>query len=440
MEALNAASGYLTPISAVLSDRKQEPPRKASSPFYPIPKSSNSAKKISGGLVLLSSVLNAGLAKALTYDEALQQSVGSSSGGLDFDFNGVLDSAISFASENPVVLAGGAAVLAVPLILSQLLKSPKPWGVESARNAYARLGELSSAQLLDIRPATEFRQVGSPDIRGLGKKPVSIVYKGEEKPGFLKKLSLKFKKPEDTTLFILDKFNGNSELVAELVTINGFKAAYAIRDGAEGPRGWLNSSLPWIAPRKALSFDLSSLTDAFSDVIGEGSGGLSLPVGIAVAAGLGLLAFQEVETILEVLGSAAFVQFVSKKLLFAEDRKETLKQIDEFLNTKVAPKELADDIKQIGLAILPTTSTSKALPAATVTNPNPATADATTQKAETVPETKVEATAEPAKEINSAPPKTENKAESLPTGPQYLSPYPAYPDFKPPTSPSPSQP
>ena len=35
------------------------------------------------------------------------------------------------------------------------------------------------------------------------------------------------------------RFDGNSELVAELVTSSGFKAAYAIKDGAEGPRGWL---------------------------------------------------------------------------------------------------------------------------------------------------------------------------------------------------------
>lgn len=34
------------------------------------------------------------------------------------------------------------------------------------------------------------------------------------------------------------RFDGNSELVAELVTANGFKSAYAIKDGAEGPRGW----------------------------------------------------------------------------------------------------------------------------------------------------------------------------------------------------------
>lgn len=35
------------------------------------------------------------------------------------------------------------------------------------------------------------------------------------------------------------RFDGNSELVAELATVNGFKAAYAIKDGAEGPRGWM---------------------------------------------------------------------------------------------------------------------------------------------------------------------------------------------------------
>lgn len=28
-----------------------------------------------------------------------------------------------------------------------------------------------------------------------------------------------------------------------------------------------------------------------------------------------------------------------------QDRKQTLKQVDEFLNTKVAPKELVDELK-----------------------------------------------------------------------------------------------
>lgn len=449
MEALNAAS--LIPLS-VLCDRKIEPRKLSSLPTtFPL-KFSNSAvlstnpptlqqclsRSFQGSLVLASSFLNTGIARALSYEEAVQKSVNASSSG-DFDASGVLDSVISFGTENPVVIAGGATILAVSLVLSQILKQPKPWGVESAKNAYAKIGEEANAQLLDIRAPVEFRQVGSPDVRGLRKKPVSIVYKGEDKPGFLKKLSSKFKEPENTTLFILDKFDGNSELVAELVTVNGFKAAYAIKDGAEGPRGWMNSGLPWIPPRKALSLDFSNLTDAIDGAVGEGSDALSLTLGIAAATGLGLLAFSEVETILQVLGSAALVQFVSKKLLFAEDRKETLQEVDEFLNTKIAPKELVNEIKEIGKALLPTTVPRNALPAPAEASLEPATTNNAVQKSEGAPEPKVETAGQPIPDINSVP-KPEVKAESLPGFSKSLSPYPYYPDLKPPTSPSPSQP
>ncbi|KAK2650094.1 hypothetical protein Ddye_017583 [Dipteronia dyeriana] len=448
MEALNAATG-LTPLS-VLCDIRTEPRKIQSLPTTSLHKLSSSSasfttyppttlrecltRSVHGGLMLFSSVLAPGLAKALTYEEALQKTVGSTT--FDFDANGFLDGVIAFGTDNPVIIAGGVTILAVPLVLSRLLK--KPWGVESAKSVYAKLGEDGSAQLLDIRAQVEFRQVGSPDVKGLGKKPVSIVYNGEDKPGFLKKLSLKFKEPENTTLFILDKFDGNSELVAELVTVNGFKAAYAIKDGAEGPQGWVSSGLPWIPPKKSLSLDLSSLTETISSAIGDGSDGLSVALGVAVATGLGLLAFTEIETILQLLGSAALVQLVSKKLLFAQDRKETLEQVNEFLNTKVAPKELVDDVTQIGKALLPLSVTGKALLAPVEASPEPTSTDSTVQKAEAAPESVPEA-AESAPQINSVP-KPEVKAESLPGIPRPLSPYPSYPDFKPPTSPTPSQP
>ncbi|KAF5744414.1 hypothetical protein HS088_TW08G01019 [Tripterygium wilfordii] len=430
MEALNAAG--LRPLS-VFSERRTEPTKSlqslnlSKSPSITITAPTiqdHFSRTLHGGLVFMSSVLASGLAKALTYEEAIQQSASNPTS--DFDPSGVLESLINFGTDNPVITGGGIVVLAVPLFLSQILKKPKPWGVESAKNSYAKLSDEGSAQLLDIRAPAEFRQVGSPDIRGLGKKPVSIAYKGEDKPGFLKKLSLKFKEPENTTLFILDKFDGNSELVAELVTLNGFKAAYAIKDGAEGPRGWMSSGLPWILPRKGLSLDLSNLADAIGGTL-EGSDGLPVALGVAAAAGLGLLTFTEIETLLQVLGTAALVQFVSSKLLFAEDRKATLQQLDEYVNNNVAPKELVDDIKQIGKALLPTPVISRSLPApAEVTQ-------------ESTAEAKVKTAADPTPQINSVA-KTEMEEGSLPGLPRPLSPYPAYPDLKPPTSPTPSQP
>lgn len=439
MEALNAAG--LTPLS-VLSDttttRKQ--PSTSACKFSNFSTFGNKKqhallKTLHGGLFLAASVASGGAASALSYEEALGQSLSLPSSG-DFDLNGFVESVTSIVAENPAIVAGGVAVLAVPLVLSQVFKKPKAWGVESAKNAYAKLGADEKAQLLDIRALVEIRQVGTPDVGGLRKKAVSIAYKGDDKPGFLKKLALKFKEPQNTTLFILDKFDGNSELVAELVTVNGFKAAYAIKDGAEGPRGWVNSGLPWIAPRKTLSLD--NLADAISDAIGDSSDGLAVTLGIAAAAaGLSLLAFSEIESILQVVGSAALIQFASKKLLFAEDRKQTVQQFDEFLNTKVAPKELVDEIKEIGKALLPASTNNKALPAPVDQTSELATADSTVQTAVATSESKVDAAAP---EINSVP-KTEAKAEeSLPAPPRPLSPYPYYPDFKPPTSPTPSQP
>ncbi|XP_015937707.1 rhodanese-like domain-containing protein 4, chloroplastic [Arachis duranensis] len=432
MEAFNATVANLTPTTSVLSHRTKQPNKLSTHPKISACKVSNFSisrtrnhKKIlflqSAASIFSTAQLSA---TALTYEEALGQSLNFSSSG-DFDANGVVENLLNFASENPLVVFGGVAVFAVPLVLFQVLKKPKPWGVESAKNAYEKLGADLNAQLLDIREAVEIREVGTPDINGLGKKLVSITYKGgdDDKPVFLKKLALKFKEPENTTLFILDKFDGNSELVAQLVTDNGFKAAYAIKDGAEGPRGWTNSGLPWKEPRKALDF--GNLTEAISDAIGDTSDGLAVTLGIAAATGLGLLAFTEIETILQVLGSAALVQFASKKLLFAEDRKQTLRQLDEFLNTKVAPKELVDEVKQIGKAFLPDSTEDKALPEPTESS--------TVQKAEAtidnVAESKVDMV-----------PETENKDESSPVLPRPQSPYPHYPDFKPPTSPTPSQP
>ncbi|GMI69583.1 thylakoid rhodanese-like [Hibiscus trionum] len=397
MKILHAAAS-LPPLPVLSQTRKV-----SSLPVFPLLKNPNSS---------------AFIARALSYEEALRQTTGAEA--LDFNPNGVVESVAKFITENPTVATGGAVALAVPLILSQLFKNSKPWGVETAKTAYAKLGEDATAQLLDIRGAKEFREAGGPDIRGFGKKPVSIAFKVEDKPVFLKKLALKFNEPEKATLFIMDKFDGNSELVAELVTANGFKAAYAVKDGAEGPQGWMNSGLPWIPPKKGL--DLSNLTETLSGALGEGDG-LSVTLGLAAATGLGLLAFSEVETVLQLVGSAAIIQLLSKKLLFAEDRKQTLKQIDEFLNTKVAPKELVDDIKEIGVAILPKTTTSKALPAPTEANPEP----------------KDGVSAQSPPQINAVP-KSESKADGSSGTPKPLSPYPSYPDFKPPTSPTPSQP
>ncbi|BAS77963.1 Os02g0257300 [Oryza sativa Japonica Group] len=352
---------------------------------------------------------SAALAAPLSYEETLRLSTDSGGGGggggggefalPDLGLGGVLD----FVAQNPLAAAAGVAAVALPLVLAQVLGgASKPYGVVSAAAAYRALVEEPGAQLVDIRPPGDARQSGAPDLREAKKKAAAVPYDGEDKNGFLKKLSLRFKDPENTTLVILDnldimqtRFDGNSELVAELVTANGYKAAFAVKDGAEGRRGWL-----------------------------DGTDGLPVTLGLAAATGLGILAYTEIETVLQFLGSAAIVQLVASKLIYAEDRKRTLKQIDDFFNKKVAPKELVDEIKEIGQALLPSTGT-KSQPA--ITEAAPATAEAAPAAAT--------ATAAPP-----AAPVEETSTEAAPAEPTPLSPYTNYPDLKPPSSPSPLAP
>ncbi|GLT84739.1 hypothetical protein SLE2022_029550 [Rubroshorea leprosula] len=141
----------------------------------------------------------------------------------------------------------------------------------------------------------------------------------------------------------------------------------------------------------------------------EGSDSLPVTLGIAAATGLGLLTF-------------------------TEDQKQTLQQVDEFLNAKVPPTELVDEPQQIGKALLPSSVNGKALPAPAEANPEPANVPKA-EPAQLTTEPKAEPAAERSPQINSVA-KTEAKTESVSGFPKLLSSYPYYPDLKPPTSPS----
>ncbi|KAG0484556.1 hypothetical protein HPP92_008476 [Vanilla planifolia] len=440
MEVLNAAG--LAPIAIPKipsSFEKRVELKRPLIPFKPLRTSASIFRGLGEGFAALSSVFHvAGSVNALTYEEALSQTIVPS----DFNFRFTIDWLLRFASEKPLISSVVAASVAVPLILLPVLGSSKAWGVESAKNAFSKLAEDASAQLLDIRERKEFKEVGSPDVRALKKKVVAIPFRSDDKEGFLKKLNAKLNDPKNTTLFVLDKFDGNSKLVAELVTANGFKAAFAIKDGAEGARGWMNSGLPWSSPNKAF-FYFDELKDAITGSVGETSDGLSLTLGIAAATGLGFLAFTETETLLQLVGSAAIIQFIAKKLLFAEDRKVTLQQLDEFLNKKVAPKEFFNEIKSIGKGLPPESSQSQpslSAPADSTTETSPSATPA--QVAASVAETKGELDVASSKSTPAVNSVLITQVDERPdtVWPQPLSPYPKYHDLKPPSSPSPSQP
>ena len=74
----------------------------------------------------------------------------------------------------------------------------KPYVIVSARAGYQLLLEELNAQLIDIRPLKDARDAITPYLKEAKKKAAAVLYNGEDKNGFMKKLTLRFKDPENT--------------------------------------------------------------------------------------------------------------------------------------------------------------------------------------------------------------------------------------------------
>lgn len=125
-------------------------------------------------------------------------------------------------------------LVAIPLTEEYLQK----YKFISAINAFKKLQNDPDAQLLDIRDSKSIAYLGSPNLKILSKKAAQVEFREGDEDGFLKRVLEIFGEPANTTLCILDNFDGASMKVAELLVKNGFKEAYAIRGGIRGNKGW----------------------------------------------------------------------------------------------------------------------------------------------------------------------------------------------------------
>jgi chitinase domain-containing protein 1 len=70
------------------------------------------------------------------------------------------------------------------------------------------------------------------------------------------------------------------------------------------------------------------------------------------ALGLIVLFFAEFEQLLELVGIGYVLQFLVRKLLFAEQREKTLDDVRIFLDEKVAAQEAGKDLRRLADAVL----------------------------------------------------------------------------------------
>ncbi len=127
----------------------------------------------------------------------------------------------------------------------------------SPEQALAALRDNPQARLVDVRTPTEWRQVGLPDLSGVGAEPVLLAWQnesGQVNPHFVDDLAAAGLRPEQP-LYMLCRSGVRSIASGEAAIAAGYTHVFNVVDGFEGPpdqtrqrgrvAGWQADGLPW---------------------------------------------------------------------------------------------------------------------------------------------------------------------------------------------------
>ncbi|KAL3150841.1 hypothetical protein ABBQ32_000595 [Trebouxia sp. C0010 RCD-2024] len=260
-----------------------------------------------------------------------------------------------YISQNPAIVSAGVAVVAIGLLIARLVGQGVTAKKITAAKAFDMLSKDDSITFVDLRSKAELNETGSPDLRSIKRKTISLPYTtglaGDLIEGFPDMLLKTPGLTEESTVIFFDTYGVGSKAVAGAVR-EGVKQVYWVADGAEGVRGWRASQLPWREPSRGFNFNFGGLGKGLNiDKIAEDfKSKPTLTKGALAVGALGAAAvvlFNEVEIVLEVLGVAAAGNFLAKKLLFAKDRDQTVDQIRDIVNNKIAAGEVGDDLRKV---------------------------------------------------------------------------------------------
>lgn len=141
-----------------------------------------------------------------------------------------------FFDKYPFFVAGVTFIwlVVIPLAEEYLQK----YKFISAVDAFGKLRDDPSSQLLDVRDKKSLAYLPSPSLRMFNKSVMQVEFRQGDEDAFVKRVFENLKEPENTTVCVMDNFDGNSIKVAELLVKNGLKEAYSIRGGIRGKKGW----------------------------------------------------------------------------------------------------------------------------------------------------------------------------------------------------------
>lgn len=128
----------------------------------------------------------------------------------------------------------------------------------SVEEAWRRLGDETSAVLVDVRTAAEWSFVGAPDLSGIGKQAVRVSWqtlpKMEKNAAFVEEVRAQTSDTNASLLFLC-RSGARSQAAAIAMTAAGYSKCFNVAGGFEGDLdgdrhrgvtgGWKAAGLPW---------------------------------------------------------------------------------------------------------------------------------------------------------------------------------------------------
>lgn len=108
-----------------------------------------------------------------------------------------------FNNRNPFFVAGVTFIWLVVIPLTE--EYFQKYKFISAIDAFRKLRDDPSTQLLDIRNSKSVRYLGSPNLKIVGKAVAQVEFRKGDEDGFVKMVLEKFAEPANTVICILDK-------------------------------------------------------------------------------------------------------------------------------------------------------------------------------------------------------------------------------------------
>jgi len=312
-----------------------------------------------GALDAYNSVADSAAQTLAESSQAVTESVGTASSDVLDAYKSALDSAVQTATDQVgtgdpdqlqallsslqdkpgLVAALAAGALAVPVLALVFGGGPSA-KVVNASKAMSMLGsDEKNMAFVDLRSGNDISASGSPDLKSVGKRIVRVPVTVDQEMTAVEKIEKLFDKFDSVVL--MDAVGSTAPKVGKMLAAKKYDVAF-VRDGADGPNGWKSSGMPWKEPVviiEALKGATSGVVESYRE------DPLSTVLTFLGTLGVGTLAFTEYDSLLEAFALLAAGSFMSRKLLFYEDRKKTLQQFSWFLKEKEAPADLKQEVK-----------------------------------------------------------------------------------------------